>query len=156
MLSEALDDPKTSENEEGTVLSVNYDAWGTNVTYLGYLLMAIGMILSVIAPRGRFKSLNTKLKKIKTRNSKTLVLVLLLIHIYPSGFAQDTNINEQLGHDHADHDHQKEPIVEGETFKILSKESSEEFSSLLVQSYEGRIIPAHTLCDQLLRKVHRN
>ncbi len=159
--SYTLDDPKTPENEEGTVLSVNYDAWGTNVTYLGYLLMAIGMILSVIAPRGRFKSLNTKLKKIKTRNSKTLVLVLLLIHIYPSGFAQDTIINEQLGHDHinhdhADHDHQKEPIVEGETFKILSKESSEEFSSLLVQSYEGRIIPAHTLCDQLLRKVHRD
>ena len=152
--SYTLDDPKTPENEEGTVLSVNYDKWGTNITYIGYLLMAIGMILSIIAPTGRFKSMNTKLKKLKTKNIGILVLSMALMSFGSTSFAQDTK-----GHNHADHsedDHKKESIVEGETFKILSKEDSEDFASLMVQSYEGRIIPAHTLCDQLLRKVHRD
>jgi len=50
--SYTLDDPKTPKNDEGTILSVNHDYWGTNITYFGYLLMAIGMILSIIAPVG--------------------------------------------------------------------------------------------------------
>ena len=60
-----LDDPKTPENEEGTRLSVNHDWWGTNITYFGYLLMAIGMILSFFSPNSRFKELNNKLKATK-------------------------------------------------------------------------------------------
>ena len=155
--SYTLDDPKTPENEEGTVLSVNYDKWGTNITYIGYLLMAIGMILSIIAPTGRFKSLNTKLKKIKSKNIKLLVFALALMSFVPAGFAQDTDTHDHSGHNHSEHDdHKKESIIEGETFKMLTKEDSKDFASLLVQSYEGRIIPAHTLCDQLLRKVHRD
>ena len=67
--SYTLDDPKTPINEEGTILSVNHDFWGTNITYLGYLLMAIGMILSIIAPVGRFRDLNKKLRKIKQKES---------------------------------------------------------------------------------------
>jgi cytochrome c biogenesis protein ResB len=43
-----LDNPQTPENEEGTRLSVNHDFWGTNVTYLGYLFMALGMIFTLI------------------------------------------------------------------------------------------------------------
>ncbi len=56
-----LDNPATPENEEATRLSVNHDAWGTNITYLGYLLMAIGMILSLFAPKGRFRALSDQL-----------------------------------------------------------------------------------------------
>ena len=52
-----LDDPSTPENEEGTRLSVNPDAIGTNVTYFGYLLMTIGMVLSLFAPKGRFREI---------------------------------------------------------------------------------------------------
>ena len=155
--SYTLDDPKTPENEEGTVLSVNYDKWGTNITYIGYLLMAIGMILSIIAPTGRFKSLNTKLKKLNAKNVGILILTLSIMSFGPSVFAQDKEAHDHSGHNHAEHDDpKKESIVEGETFKVITKEDSEDFASLLVQSYEGRIIPAHTLCDQLLRKVHRD
>ena len=73
-----LDDPKTPENEEGTRLSVNYDEAGTNVTYLGYLLMAIGMVLSIFSPNGRFRDLNFKLKKLKEYKKSTLLILLLL------------------------------------------------------------------------------
>ena len=32
------------EDERGTVLSVNYDPWGTGVTYIGYALLALSMV----------------------------------------------------------------------------------------------------------------
>lgn len=35
-------------DESGTILSVNHDRWGTIVTYIGYTLLAIGMILSLL------------------------------------------------------------------------------------------------------------
>ena len=78
--SYTLDDPKTPINEEGTILSVNHD-FGTNITYLGYLLMAIGMILSIIAPVGRFRDLNKKLRKIKIKNPLKSMLLRTFIVI---------------------------------------------------------------------------
>jgi len=34
-------------DESGTILSVNYDFWGTLTTYIGYGLLALGMLLSI-------------------------------------------------------------------------------------------------------------
>ena len=123
-----LDNPATPENEEGTKLSVNHDAWGTNITYLGYLLMAIGMILSIFAPKSRFRTLNNTLSKIKKN-------ALLLFFI---SFGMIGNAQQDLSKLH----------------DVVSKAHSEELSSLLVQDQGGRIMPLHTLCDQLLRKIH--
>lgn len=123
-----LDNPMTPENEEGTKLSVNHDTWGTNVTYLGYLLMAIGMILSVFAPKSRFRTLNAKLDKIK---KNALVLFFLSFTLIGSAQQDISNIHS-----------------------VVSQAHSEELASLLVQDQGGRIMPLHTLCDQLLRKIH--
>ena len=134
-----LDDPKTPENEEGTRLSVNYDEAGTNVTYLGYLLMAIGMILSIFSPNGRFRDLNSKLKKLKEhKKSALLILLLLSTSLSNNGFGQ---------HNHSKNE--KEAI-----HRVISSSHSEELASLLVQNYEGRIVPLHSLSDQLLRKIY--
>lgn len=35
-------------DESGTILSVNHDRWGTLVTYIGYILLGLGMLLSLI------------------------------------------------------------------------------------------------------------
>ena len=35
-------------DESGTILSVNHDYWGTKITYLGYFLLTLGMILSLL------------------------------------------------------------------------------------------------------------
>ena len=35
-------------DESGTILSVNHDKWGTIVTYIGYALLASGMVLSLL------------------------------------------------------------------------------------------------------------
>jgi len=149
--SYTLDDPKTPINEEGTVLSVNHDYWGTNITYLGYLLMAIGMILSIIVPAGRFRDLNNKLKKLKQKNKhiKSMLLFVMLSSI--SG-----GIQAQEHHKNDGHNHQNEnQIIRGKTFHVISEEHSDELATLPVQSFEGRIVPIHTMCDQLLRKTYR-
>lgn len=52
------------EDEKGSWLSVNYDPWGTVVTYLGYLMLGVSMLLVLFQRRGTFyKLLNHPLLK---------------------------------------------------------------------------------------------
>ena len=126
-----LDNPNTPENEEGTILSVNHDSLGTNITYIGYLLMALAMILSLFAPAGRFQNLSEQLKKIKVKKASLGIVLALL----------STNVFAQ-------HNHAKKPV-----HHEVTAEHADELASLLVQDYEGRIVPFHTLADQLTRKL---
>jgi cytochrome c-type biogenesis protein CcsB len=146
------------EDEKGTRLSVNHDYWGTNITYLGYLLMAIGMVMSLFAPGGRFRELIGKSKRKVTENAGVTVLVALLSLAGTSLNAQDTMHTHD--HDHEHHNHAQQPATPAPTakpiFRVMSEEHSEELASLLVQDFEGRIVPMHTVCDQLLRKLYRS
>ena len=136
-----LDDPSTPQNEEGTILSVNHDALGTNITYFGYLLMALAMILSLFAPAGRFAFLAEQLQKIKIKKAGLSVVLLLT----GTTFAQ---------HNHNDHQHAPQNKSQSNPVHFeVSDEHAEELSSMLVQDYEGRIVPFHTLADQLTRKL---
>ncbi len=45
------------EDERGTVLSVNYDPWGTGVSYAGYLLLALSMVGMLLSRSGEFRFL---------------------------------------------------------------------------------------------------
>jgi cytochrome c-type biogenesis protein CcsB len=132
-----LDNPSTPENEEGTVLSVNHDALGTNITYVGYLLMALAMILSLFAPAGRFTFLSEQLQKVKAKKASLGIIALLLT----------SNLLAQH-----QHQHKAKPV-----HHEITTEHADELASLLVQDYEGRIVPFHTLADQLTRKLtHSN
>ena len=42
------------KDESGSVLTVNHDPWGTGITYSGYLLLAVSMILVLFSPKGTF------------------------------------------------------------------------------------------------------
>ena len=130
------------QDEKGTRLSVNHDFWGTNITYLGYLLMMIGMVMSLFAPVGRFKELLSLINKSKARNLMVLTIVISGLFTF--------NVNAQDAH--AGHNHEKE--VPNDVFHIMSEEHSNELATLLVQDYDGRIVPIHTLCDNLLRKIY--
>lgn len=48
---------QSSYTAEGSVLSVNYDPFGIAVSYLGYALLALGLLLVLINPKGRFRTL---------------------------------------------------------------------------------------------------
>lgn len=190
-----LDDPNTPENERGTRLSVNQDWWGTNVTYVGYLLMGIGMFLSIFAPVGRFQDVLGKIKKSRQRRESTLMILLLVsFSVGTNAYAQadaHAGHNHEMhdhshdghdhdghdhaghdhsmhdGHDHAGHDHSahvnheqpSQEVVEMHSkpekpiFRMISKEHSEELATLLVQDFRGRIIPFHTMCNELLIKI---
>jgi cytochrome c-type biogenesis protein CcsB len=143
-------------DELGTRLSVNHDWWGTNVTYLGYLLMTIGMLLSIFAPVGRFRKLiDLLVKSGEKRKNLTLGLILMLSL---NGFAQDHDHEhfEGDGHDHSEMV-EATPVKKGKpVHSVISKEHSEELATLMVQDYDGRIIPMHTMCDKILRKIYRD
>ena len=58
---------------KGTVLSVNYDTLGTLVSYIGYLLMTLGMIITLFS-NNRFGNLIKSLSK-----NKVVVLIGILL-----------------------------------------------------------------------------
>ncbi|MBW7868500.1 MAG: cytochrome c biogenesis protein CcsA [Brumimicrobium sp.] len=152
-------------DQSGTILSVNYDWWGTTVTYIAYFLMGLGFFLSIFNPKGRIKELNTLVKKSRENRAKMLKVFVLLISIgLTSGIhaqVDSTALNEEVIEEHHDHDHNhdhaNEDSQENHTIEVhyLSEKDAANFDDLLVQDYDGRIIPFHTLADKILRKLRR-
>jgi len=147
-------------DETGTILSVNSDWWGTNITYLGYLLMIIGMIMSLFAKAGR-------LRELIRRFGKHGATAAVMLFVSAFSFAQETE-HDHEGHNHDGHDHTHHVVAEkpnsaemerqereaAKVVRFISVEHSEELSSLLVQDYQGRNIPFHTMCNNLLVKIY--
>lgn len=129
------------QDEHGTILSVNHDWWGTGVTYLGYALMMLGMVLTLITKKSRFNSLR---KKIKGLRSPAVIILFLLSSI---------SINAQHNHNHDNHNHNHEVANKKNEDVTIDFEHSEKFSRLLVQDQGGRIKPIHTMASEIVRKV---
>ena len=64
------------EDGRGSVLAVNCDRWGIPVTYTGYGLLFLSMLLLLIDPKGRFRQLIRKMGD--SRGRMAIVLLLLL------------------------------------------------------------------------------
>ncbi len=58
------------EDMEGSTLALNSDPWGIVVTYIGYAMLFLSMLLVLVDPKGRFRQL--------LRKASMAVLVLLL------------------------------------------------------------------------------
>lgn len=113
-------------DERGTILSVNHDFWGTWVTYTGYLLMTIGFILTLISKNSRFAVLRKKIRDIRVKRKSAMTAVLFLLS---AGIAESQNAVDAK---HADN-----------------------FGHLLVQTYDGRIEPMHSLAIDIIHKISR-
>lgn len=72
-------------DEGGSVLSVNRDRTGTLITYLGYILLIGGMILSLFHKNSRFRSLGRMLRR---KSVTAAILGLLLLGGTQSACAQ--------------------------------------------------------------------
>ncbi|MDR3653154.1 MAG: cytochrome c biogenesis protein CcsA [Paludibacter sp.] len=118
-------------DEKGTVLSVNHDYWGTLITYIGYFLMTLGMILTLFNKNSRFRSilkLSNELQK--KRKAGKLVLLAGLILLSGSMFAAGTETSE--------------------------KSHINQLNGLLIQDeVQGRIEPFNTFASDVLRKVYK-
>ena len=117
------------DDEKGTILSVNYDYYGTRITYLGYILMILGAVLILFSKRSHFSQLDAKIKEVRTRRKSLYLTVLLLIGIQSFGFSQ-TPIQNPINVDHAD-----------------------QFGHLLVQTYDGRFSSVHSLATDVIHKI---
>jgi cytochrome c-type biogenesis protein CcsB len=117
-------------DEKGTVLSVNHDWWGTQVTYLGYFLLTLGMIWSLLTKESRFQFLSRSLAKVK---KQSMILLFVILGSY-SVFGQSQE------------EFQK-------TSGVFPVEVGDAFGALLVQDMDGRIKPVNTLALELTRKL---
>jgi cytochrome c-type biogenesis protein CcsB len=121
-------------DEKGSVLSVNKDHTGTLITYIGYFLLSLGIILSLINPNSRFRKLNMDLT---LSGKKKAVLTLLLTAALCSGNGTKVLAAE-----------------DSQQYEIPASHARE-FGKLLIQDPQGRIKPMNTLSSEILRKVSR-
>jgi cytochrome c-type biogenesis protein CcsB len=120
-------------DEQGTVLSVNKDVAGRNVTYTGYVLLLAGCILCLTTKQGRIRTLYRHIKRQKV----PLVLLLLSAPVMAAG---------------------ERPGDMGETIQRLhiAPEHAAAFGSIPVQTLTGRIVPVNTFASEVLRKLHQD
>ncbi len=129
-------------DEKGTILSVNYDAPGTTVTYIGYFFMTLGMILTFFFRKSRFRQLSAALGKLKKGAQNTAAIVLIAIL---SMWAKESVAHPNMGHHH----NQPQEII------VPDREHANAFARLQLQTQAGRMEPVNTLASEILRKVSR-
>lgn len=148
-------------DESGTILSVNADRWGTNITYFGYLLLFSAMFLTLFWKGTHFWKLNNSLKKMHTKSLIVFPFLLLLwmgLGIN-SSFAQNNTVETK----HTTTFSRQEPGPDAQfarpdelgSNKIIDPVHAEKFGHLLVQDFQGRIKPMDTHTLELLRKIYK-
>ncbi|MFO7617261.1 MAG: cytochrome c biogenesis protein ResB [Bacteroidales bacterium] len=115
------------QDEQGTVLSVNHDGLGTTVTYIGYGLMILFIILALFAPGSRFR----RLLKESRRGAVVAGMLLVMLTI---GGLQNRAVAQSLP-------------------QAPPKAEAREFGKLWVQGSEGRMKPVNTLAQEMIRKM---
>ena len=121
------------QDEGGTILSVNRDFWGTWLSYIGYILMGIGMFFTLFIKDSRFSKLGRTLDKIRLKK-EALTAMTVVLFMGSVAIAQDA------------------PKVD---VKVIPVAQAEQFGFLQVQDPQGRMKPMNTLSSEVLRKVSR-
>lgn len=114
------------QDEMGSYLSVNHDFYGTWITYIGYILLTLGMVLALFSRSTRFAML-------RKRASGTLKVAIALLML-------NTTLHAQ-------------PSQSGEKSTVVASAHAEKVSRIFVQDFRGRIKPMHTLSREVLRKI---
>ncbi|NLN31983.1 MAG: cytochrome c biogenesis protein CcsA [Flavobacteriaceae bacterium] len=139
-------------DEGGTILSVNADWWGTNITYVGYFLLFFGLFATLFWKGTHFWKLN---KQLTDLHKKTLVLLPFLF-LFGTGISQDSISTDSLPTAHKEVQASVQFMTpnSGTQFEV-DPIHSEKFGRLLVQDFEGRIKPMNTHTLELLRKIYK-
>lgn len=117
-------------DEMGTILSVNDDFWGTWITYAGYILLGLGLLITLFNKNSRFVSL---IKLIKNTHMQRMSVMVVLIFFRGILIAEENK----------------------STFAYVEKAHAEKFSRLIVQGNDGRFQPVHTLASDVIHKISR-
>lgn len=168
-------------DRQGTVLSVNHDFWGTLITYIGYFFLFLGMFVIFFWKGTHFWKLNKMLKDVNRKRTAMVILLLLSLNLSAQkidthgtdGSAKTTH-SANDGHNHGSEAdllleeapkkqqnslalRSPRPITADEIIarNTISKEHADKFAYLLVQNYEGRIVPMNTQALDVLRKLYK-
>ncbi|WP_089373506.1 cytochrome c biogenesis protein CcsA [Dokdonia pacifica] len=169
------------DEERTTILSVSHDFWGTWVTYIGYFLLYIGMMLILLDKGSRFGDLKKSLKKIKAKKEKLTILLLVFAFAKAeTAFSQDINTSAVViqdtiasleekqepilpilssGDDHVDHQNTqptKTQIDSAIVANAVPAEHAAKFGRMIIQDDSGRMMPINTYASMLLRKISRS
>ncbi len=139
-------------DEKGTVLSVSHDFWGTQITYLGYLLLYAGLMLILFTKGSRFKDLEQMLNKVKSKKkAQAATMIALLLSV--ATFAQQPATTAHTGHlQTLPSKAQLDSVIKA---NAVSKEHAEKFGSIVIQDDRGRMKPINTFSSELLRKLSK-
>jgi len=118
------------QDEKGTVLSVNNDP-GKLPTYIGYLMLALGFLLTLLNPKSRFR----KLARMVQKDSMSTLLLFILL--------SSTGVNL----------HAKSSL---DIVKSYQKEHCDNFGDLLIQTHDGRIKTIDTFANEVMLKLHKS
>ena len=136
-------------DEKGTVLSVNHDRWGTWITYAGYMLLYLGLMLILFTKGSRFKEIENKLSQIKKKKKALTMLLVLIISSF--SFAQ-----EQPEHtNHLPTLPSKKQLDSVILANVVDMEHAANFGSIVIQDERGRMKPVNTFSSELLRKLSK-
>ena len=113
------------EDGQGSWLSVNYDPWGTGITYAGYLLLCIAVVGMLCSKRGGFRRL---LRHPLLKRTGSMLAVLLLCTVaYGQGATKRLTI-----------------IPRAEADSMATKQVI----------YHDRVVPLHTLARDFVKKLY--
>ncbi len=127
------------KDEKGTILSVNNDP-GKLPTYLGYLLLSIGLFFNLLNSKSRFRKLAGMVQRDMSK-MKSILLALFMVFALMQGNSL-----------HAATTYTTQEYL---TFlKQYDAKHSDKFGRLLVQSVDGRIKPIDTVSTELLNKIY--
>ena len=123
------------QDEKGTVLSVNHDP-GTLPTYIGYILLTIGMIWSLFAPSGRFQKLLKGARKLQS--SAIAVAIVAFLTLSPQNLnAASPTLDESML----------------KTMQSYDADHARNFGKLAVQDHQGRMKPLDTVAHDVIAKI---
>ena len=122
---------KSGLDPDTTILSVNHDFWGTWITYIGYLLLAVGLLGTLFNPNSRFVDVRRKI--IKMRNKRKGIAVFLALFVLSFNYGQDSS----------------------SAYIPIPANQADSMGTLMVQTFEGRIQPVHTLAYDVFHKVSK-
>ncbi|MFV0418489.1 MAG: cytochrome c biogenesis protein CcsA [Dysgonomonas sp.] len=115
-------------DEQGTVLSVNYDKAGMVISYIGYILLIGGMLVTLFQRNSRFRQL---IKNIKEEQGKTAITLLLLLSATLPLHANKSTDN----------------------IPSVTKEQASQFGELIIQNPKGRLEPVNSWALKITQKL---
>ena len=123
------------QDEQGTVLSVNKDP-GTLITYIGYLLLALGLFTGLVLKNGRFAQLSQKLKKLEAQKLVASLVVMAMVTMGNTLHATEN------------------PVIT--VAKSFDADHADKFGHLVIQDASGRMKPLDTLSHEIVAKLNRS